>query len=79
MRIDQIKTFEQFNELADNWYNRTNNLRDYFTNEENPLPNRIHAKFLWDIMLQRMLKISEIYTSAITHREVKFEKGTPNQ
>jgi hypothetical protein len=60
MKLSDIKTKTQFFEVADIWYQRTNNLRDIAFDNSQPDKRRIKACSLWSIMLARMQKVSSL-------------------
>lgn len=65
-------TIEQFNDIAENWYARLNNLKEYCQKN----PQSIKGNQLVLIMIERMLKVSQIYLriNASTYQP-KFPKG----
>jgi hypothetical protein len=57
MKIENIKTINQFNDFADVWYQRTHNLREVWQNNDETLERRIKAFKLFHIMSIRVLNL----------------------
>ena len=57
MKLKNIKTKYELNQVADIWYNRTINLRHVWQNENEESERRIKAYALWEIMKNRVVSL----------------------
>ena len=57
MKLKNIKTKDELNQVADIWYNRTINLRHVWQNENEESERRIKAYLLWGTMRDRIIQL----------------------
>ena len=60
MKIDNIKTREEFYDFADVWYQRTHKLREIWQDETQATVKREKAYLLFRVMLKRVMKLAQI-------------------
>lgn len=60
MKINSIKTEDQFYQFADVWYQRTHKLRLVWQNPDETIENQFKAFLLWQKMGARVLKLADI-------------------
>ena len=60
MKLKNIKTKDELNQVADIWYNRTINLRHVWQNENETSERRVKAHDLWETMKNRVVSLLPI-------------------
>ena len=60
MKLEKIKTHPQFDDFADNWYQRTHMLRRVWQDCEQTEEKRRKARRLWCVMYRRIMKLVQI-------------------
>lgn len=60
MKIDNIKTRQEFYDFADVWYQRTHKLREIWQDETQATVKREKAYLLFKVMLQRVMKLTQV-------------------
>ena len=60
MKLENIKTEKEFYEFADIWYQRSLTLRDIWKDTSEPETRRVKAFVLWNVMKDRVLKLSSL-------------------
>lgn len=64
MKIDSIKTAQEFYDFADIWYQRTHKLRKVWKDKNQTKEKREKAFLLFKVMLQRVIKLTQIATKS---------------
>ena len=76
MKLSEIKTREQFNEMADVQYQRTIRLSDAMNDETKHPAYRIRASVLWYKMMKKVQVLISIYAkSTISKNLTTFKSG----
>ena len=76
IKYEDIKTNKQFWTFSENWYQRSHNLRYVWQNENESTEYQMKALRIWNIMLQRMLCLSQIASNMQQIKQSKtFTKG----
>ena len=60
MKIDNIRTREEFYEFADVWYQRTHKLREIWQDKTQSTVKREKAYLLFRVMFKRVMNLSKI-------------------
>ena len=60
MKAQDIKTQQEFYDFADIQYKRAHNLRRIWQESDEPFEKKMRAFWLWKIMVNRVLKLSQI-------------------
>ena len=60
MRIEDIKTRQEFYEFADVWYQRTHKLREIWQDETQAKVKREKSYLLFKVMMQRVMKLTQV-------------------
>lgn len=76
MKLSDIKTEKEFWEFSDIWYQRVHQLRAIWQNDnETTNERRLKAFILWQLMVNRVLKLSQIAIKFTQRSTPKFESG----
>jgi hypothetical protein len=75
MRLSEIKTRDQFNEVSDAQYQRTKSLWIAATNGDKPDYYRAKAFYLWLTMMKRVQKLIIVACKIQTTKHKDFPKG----
>ena len=76
IKYEDIKTEKQFWAFSENWYQRGHNLRRVWQNENESTKYQMKALRIWNIMLQRMVCLSQIASNMRQIKQPKpFTKG----
>ena len=60
MKIQEIKTRQEFYDFADVWYQRTHKLREIWQDETQTTTKRERAYLLFKIMFERVMKLAQV-------------------
>ena len=60
MRVENIKTRQEFYEFADIWYQRTHKLREIWQDKNQTTIKREKAYLLFKVMLKRVMQLAQV-------------------
>ena len=60
MKIEDIKTRQEFYQFADVWYQRTHKLREIWQDQTQAKVKREKAYLLFKVMMQRVMKLTQV-------------------
>ena len=75
MKLENIKTRTEFYEFADIWYQRVHRLLEVWQDENETAERKEKAFRLWDIMKNRVLKLTQIAIKINQDKLPKFKSG----
>ena len=75
MKIENIKTMQEFYDFADVWYQRTHKLRSFSQDETQTTAKREKAYLLFNIMSERVMRLTQVAIE-VNETRPQFKKGS---